>query len=455
MLHGSKGICCAVAALALLAPLSGAAVLTETWDTATAGTLTAPGTLTADNTWNLAVEITPGPVEIAVEGSGDNAISHAATGSDGNSRFWAQTTLGTGINLDTHAVHLEFDVTFNAASTNGDRHTIFQLYSAAGEGYQVRFSGNQSVDKVVLDFDRIEAGLPLDAAVDVGPVPPAQEAAKLYRARVTLSRSGADTVMAYEVENLTDGGFLVPADTATFTGNGVGAGTTLSDFRLGFRRRSQSRIDNIAITAIPLDSEPPVISRNGPASVLVDCNAAYTDAGATATDTFDGTLTSSIVTVNPVNTAVPGVYTVTYNVSDAAGNAATEVTRTVTVQNNCNAIQITAVPPTTLLVEEGGSATFSIEATGNGTLSYDWFFDDGAKTPTSLGVLSPILTISPVFLTDAGTYYCAVSDNFSTQNSALFTLNVTTQLPVAGLPLLGLGALAMALAGAAGLRSKR
>mgnify|MGYP000084289117 FL=1 len=32
-----------------------------------------------------------------------------------------------------------------------------------------------------------------------------------------------------------------------------------------------------------------------------------------------------------VNTAVAGTYTVRYNVTDSAGNAATEVTRTVTV----------------------------------------------------------------------------------------------------------------------------
>ena len=57
----------------------------------------------------------------------------------------------------------------------------------------------------------------------------------------------------------------------------------------------------------------------------------YSDAGATATDNVDGTITSSIVTVNPVNVNTAGTYTVTYNVSDAAGNAATQVTRSVTV----------------------------------------------------------------------------------------------------------------------------
>ena len=43
---------------------------------------------------------------------------------------------------------------------------------------------------------------------------------------------------------------------------------------------------------------------------------------------------SSIVTVNPVDETTVGTYTVTYNVTDANGNAAVEVTRTVNVVDN-------------------------------------------------------------------------------------------------------------------------
>ena len=44
--------------------------------------------------------------------------------------------------------------------------------------------------------------------------------------------------------------------------------------------------------------------------------------------TYDGDITSSIVTVSTVNTAIVGVYSVSYNVSDTSGNAAVEVIRT-------------------------------------------------------------------------------------------------------------------------------
>ena len=79
------------------------------------------------------------------------------------------------------------------------------------------------------------------------------------------------------------------------------------------------------------DSTPPTISLLGDATVSIEAGDAYADAGATATDDVDGDITASIVMVNPVDAAVIGTYTVTYNVSDAAGNQAQEVARTVQV----------------------------------------------------------------------------------------------------------------------------
>lgn len=77
------------------------------------------------------------------------------------------------------------------------------------------------------------------------------------------------------------------------------------------------------------DVTAPVITRTGDASVTADLQSTYTDQGATATDAVDGAV---LVTVtNPVNPNVEGTYTVTYNATDAEGNAATPVTRTVTV----------------------------------------------------------------------------------------------------------------------------
>ena len=80
------------------------------------------------------------------------------------------------------------------------------------------------------------------------------------------------------------------------------------------------------------DTEAPVITLNGNSVINIGLGTTYNELGATATDNEDGDLTSSIViggdTVDP---NVLGTYVVTYNVSDAAGNPAVEVTRTVNV----------------------------------------------------------------------------------------------------------------------------
>ena len=57
----------------------------------------------------------------------------------------------------------------------------------------------------------------------------------------------------------------------------------------------------------------------------LELGSTYIDAGATAVDNIDGDITANIVTVNAVDVNTVGTYTVTYNVSDAAGNAAIQV----------------------------------------------------------------------------------------------------------------------------------
>ena len=92
-------------------------------------------------------------------------------------------------------------------------------------------------------------------------------------------------------------------------------------------------------TTTSTDTTPPVISIIGSASIRIIEGDTYTDAGATATDDVSGDLTSSIVTTNPVDTSTPGTYTVTYTVTDAAGNT-TSIGRIVTVFTASSAFTI-------------------------------------------------------------------------------------------------------------------
>jgi hypothetical protein len=79
------------------------------------------------------------------------------------------------------------------------------------------------------------------------------------------------------------------------------------------------------------DAVPPLLTLVGAAAVSVPSGSPYVDGGATADDNIDGDISASIVVSNPVNTAVVGDYTVTYNVTDSSGNSATQITRTVSV----------------------------------------------------------------------------------------------------------------------------
>ena len=97
-------------------------------------------------------------------------------------------------------------------------------------------------------------------------------------------------------------------------------------------------VTNITVTPIttqaPDDTEAPVITLLGDNPQELNVGDSYTELNATATDDTDdnAVLTSNIVIdATAVDTSTPGNYSVTYNVSDAAGNTATPVVRTVIV----------------------------------------------------------------------------------------------------------------------------
>lgn len=77
------------------------------------------------------------------------------------------------------------------------------------------------------------------------------------------------------------------------------------------------------------DLTPPVITLTGDAVVELFVNDTYTDAGATATDNIDTTVT--VTSTNDLDASMAGTYTYTYSAMDAAGNDATDVTRTINV----------------------------------------------------------------------------------------------------------------------------
>lgn len=163
---------------------------------------------------------------------------------------------------------------------------------------------------------------------------------------------------------------------------------------------------------ISVDTIAPTITLSGTSPVDVTVGNSYTDAGATASDNVDGNITGDIVTVNPVNTNVIGTYTITYNVSDTAGNAAIQVTRTVKM----NAVPLSSVKKITAFSFSEGSGTIDESAhTIAVTVPYDTVLT--ALTPTILisagASISPNSGIAQDFTNPVT--YTVTAENSSTQ----------------------------------------
>src|SRR5210317_1762574 len=137
-----------------------------------------------------------------------------------------------------------------------------------------------------------------------------------------------------------------------------------------------------------VDTMVPVITLGGSESVTILVGESYTDAGATATDNYDGDLTEDIVVVNPVDTSAVDTYTITHYVSDAAGYAATEVTRTVNVVD-------TTVPVITLVGSESVTIQVGETYTDAGATATDNY--DGDLT-------EDIVVVNPVDTSAVDTY---------------------------------------------------
>ena len=190
-------------------------------------------------------------------------------------------------------------------------------------------------------------------------------------------------------ENTTTGDYLVAFSNVVISGP--------NNNSVGSESLSQGKITIVADTTVP------VITLLGDATVTIEVGSDYTDDGATASDNYDGDITDDIVVVNPVDTDVVGTYTITYNVSDAAGNAATEVTRTVNVVD-------TTVPVITLL----GDATVTIEV-GND------YTDAGATASDNYDgdITDDIVVVNPVDTDVVGTYTITYNVSDAAGNTAV------------------------------------
>lgn len=203
----------------------------------------------------------------------------------------------------------------------------------------------------------------------------------------------------------------------------------------------------------------PVITLLGFDPVTVEAGSSYIDAGAIASYA-NNDITSSLVTVNPVNTAVVGVYTVTYYITDPDKNTVDQKTRTVNVVDTTpptidavtpivaeatspSGTTVTIVPPMSHDVVDGDLESICDKYTGTFPLGITQVTctktdaNSNAATPSEFTVTvqdttKPVITLhgnNPEIVPVDSTYTDAgvtVTDNYDTGFTAIMTGTVNT-----------------------------
>lgn len=171
----------------------------------------------------------------------------------------------------------------------------------------------------------------------------------------------------------------------------------------------ESRFVNSA--TIFLDTQRPAISLKGNATESIMLGQTYTDAGTTASDNIDGDISKNIILSGSVNTSKLGTYKLTYNVTDAAGNRALQVTRTVIVE------PLDTTPPVITLL---GDPVVQVDL-------HTPYIDRGANASDNRdgNISANIQVVNRVDINREGTYKVIYKVTDTAGNSAQLTRTVT------------------------------
>lgn len=229
------------------------------------------------------------------------------------------------------------------------------------------------------------------------------------------SASGA--VVTFTVNSTDDWDGILPANCSPISGSTFAIGTTTVTCNQTDSSGNIATSTSFKVEVV--DTTAPAITVNGSDPVTLEVFGSYTDAGASSTDIVAGDLTSTIVTINPVNTSIVGKYTVIYTSTDTYGNTASS-TRTVNIVD-------TQKPTITIL----GLNPVNVEA---GTT----YTDAGATSTDNYdgNLTSAIIPSSTVNTAATGTYAVTytVTDSSGNSTSTERTVNVAdTKAPILAL----------------------
>jgi hypothetical protein len=163
---------------------------------------------------------------------------------------------------------------------------------------------------------------------------------------------------------------------------------------------------------VGLDSTAPVISILGQADTTIDVFTSYEDLGALATDDSMGVITQDMTTSVYVDTAVVGDYTITYSVTDDAGNSIS-AQRIVKVRDRTKPVVLLVEDSTSYCIEH--NSTTYLDAGATATDNYNGNLD------------SNVMMITNLDLTTLGSYYVkywATDSSGNTSDTVTRVVNV-------------------------------
>ena len=320
---------------------------------------------------------------------GDYVLTYNATDAAGN--------VATPVTRTIHIVPVP-DTTAPVITLNGDAEITLTLGSAytelgavADDGSTVNITGSVDVNTLgdyVLTYNATDAAgnvaTPVTRTIHIVPVPDTTAPVITLNgdAEITLTLGSAYTELG-----------AVADDGSTVNITGSVDVNTLGDYVLTYNATDAA--GNVAtpvtrtIHIVPVpDTTAPVITLNGDAEITLTLGSAYTELGAVADDGSTVNITGSV----DANTL--GDYVLTYNATDAAGNVATPVTRTIHVSLAPAHLATITIDPLTVALTVGGTSQLTattLDQYGQPFVAtVIWASDNAAATVSDTGLVTAV-----------------------------------------------------------------
>ena len=282
---------------------------------------------------------------------------------------------------------------------NASSHSMMSSPALASGDWDIDGDGRADALTDGLLFLRYAFGLTGDALVSGVVASDAQytTASDIEQELATVYTSSGDIDGNGEVDALTDGllllRYLFGLDGDTLTAGVIGGGATLTD---------SAALETYLSTLMP---QAPYITLNGSATINHEQATSYVDAGATATDVIDESVTVTIT--GSVDSDTAGVYSLSYSATDSEGNVSRILIRTVTVAD-------TIAPVITLVGDD------AVEVKLDST-----YTDAGASATDTVDGSVDVITTGSVDTSAAGAYTFTYTATDKAGNKASQTRIVT------------------------------